>query len=113
MTEAEWLAATDPLAMLAFLRDSGRASDRKLRKFGLACLRQAWPRLTDKRDRHEVVLGEWGEDRLSEDVLAFGSELEEAQLAPAVSWVATGYPAWLWATGASRRAAAMAGLPGQ
>jgi hypothetical protein len=36
MTEAEWLACTDPDKMLAFLR--GRVSDRKLRLFALACI---------------------------------------------------------------------------
>lgn len=35
MTEAEWLAATDPAAMLEFVRDT--ASDRKLRLFACAC----------------------------------------------------------------------------
>ncbi len=33
MTEAEWLAAEDPMPMLEFLRHGGRASDRKLRLF--------------------------------------------------------------------------------
>jgi hypothetical protein len=37
MTKTEWLACTDPQKMLAFLR--GRASDRKLRLFALACFR--------------------------------------------------------------------------
>jgi hypothetical protein len=35
MTETAWLACTDPYPMLGALR--GRASDRKLRLFGLAC----------------------------------------------------------------------------
>jgi hypothetical protein len=36
MTEAEWLACTDPLLMLEFLR--GNVSDRKLRWFACACI---------------------------------------------------------------------------
>ena len=37
MTEAEWLAATDPKPMLEFLR--GKASDRKLRLCTVSCNR--------------------------------------------------------------------------
>jgi hypothetical protein len=53
MTEAEWLAATDPVAMLTFLRDSERASERKLRLFACGCARRIYeriPRLADAAD---------------------------------------------------------------
>ena len=40
MTEAEWLAATDPTRMLSFL--VGKASDRKLRLFAVASATRAW-----------------------------------------------------------------------
>jgi hypothetical protein len=40
MTEAEWLASTDPDAMLDFVRPN--ATDRKLRLFACACCRRHW-----------------------------------------------------------------------
>src|SRR5690242_11006519 len=43
MTEAEWLAATDPTPMLEFLR--GQASDRKLLLFACGCARNIWNHL--------------------------------------------------------------------
>jgi hypothetical protein len=56
MTEAEWLECSKPLSMLEFL--AGKASDRKLRLFAVACYRHAWHLLITKRAREAV---EWVE----------------------------------------------------
>jgi hypothetical protein len=52
MTEAEWLACTDPKPMLEFLR--GKASERKLRLFALACCDRI-RRLLTNRESQEAV----------------------------------------------------------
>jgi hypothetical protein len=54
VTEAEWLAATDPGTMLAYLRTYGNASDRKLRLFAVACIREKRSFLTNILS-HEAV----------------------------------------------------------
>jgi hypothetical protein len=58
MTEAEWLACTDPGPMLDFLCASGRASDRKFRLFGCACCRRIWDAFPDPRNRDLVAVVE-------------------------------------------------------
>ncbi len=57
MTEEEWLASDDPAVMLDFLRATGRASDRRLRLFAVACSRRVWD-LLDPLGRGAVEVAE-------------------------------------------------------
>jgi hypothetical protein len=70
MTEEQWLAATDPVPMLLFLRDSGKASDRKLRLFACADCRSVWDSLIPLRVRRAVETAEqYAEGQASEEDL--------------------------------------------
>jgi hypothetical protein len=60
MTATEWLTATNPEPLLAFLR--GKASDRKLRLFAVACCRRIWHVMIDERSRVAVEMGERSAD---------------------------------------------------
>jgi predicted HAD superfamily Cof-like phosphohydrolase len=61
MTEADWLASTDPAPMLDELR--GRISDRKLILFAAACCRHIWDLMTDEPCRTAVQMAERFADR--------------------------------------------------
>ncbi|HEY7314823.1 MAG TPA: hypothetical protein VH643_36090 [Gemmataceae bacterium] len=98
VTEAEWLACTDPLLMLKSLRR--KSSERKLRHFACACCRDIWHLLTVEHSRTAVEVAE----RFA-DGDATRDELEAVW--KAASAVA-GPPAWAaaWASeGAARKAA--------
>lgn len=56
MNEAEWLACTDPTALLDYLHS--RTSDRKLRLFACIGCRRFWNWLDPERDQSAVDVGE-------------------------------------------------------
>jgi hypothetical protein len=60
VTEAEWLAATDPTPMLEFLR--GNAGERKLRLFMVACARLIWELVPPGEMREAVEAAERAAD---------------------------------------------------
>src|SRR5262249_50826432 len=62
MTEVEWLGAVEPNTMLVHLR--GRASDRKLRLFAVACCWRIAELFTDPRSRDVLNLTELHADGL-------------------------------------------------
>jgi hypothetical protein len=56
MTEAEWVACTDPVKILEFLQ--GKTSDRKLRLFAVACCRRVWGLLVNFHSREVLFCSE-------------------------------------------------------
>jgi hypothetical protein len=73
MTEAEWLACTEPSKMIGAL---GRnPSKRKRRLFGCACCRRVWPLIPDERSRSALLAAE----QFADDLVG-GTELDSAKI---------------------------------
>jgi len=62
VNESDWLTCTNPTLMLEFLK--GKASDRKLRLFTVACCRRIWRLLRRKALRMAVEVSEQRADGL-------------------------------------------------
>ncbi len=71
MTEAEWLAATNPWVLLRHIES--KTTERKLRLFACSCCRKVWGLLPDDRIRQLLLTSE-----LFADGIATAQELENA-----------------------------------
>jgi hypothetical protein len=101
MTEAEWMSASEPSAMLEAIRGkaSGRKlrlrnTERRLRLFAVACCRRIWHLVTDERCRVAVELAERSADE-SVDPVALNlasAEAEEAYEESLGEWTEGVFP---------------------
>ena len=101
MTEQEWLDSTDPTPMLEFMR--GKASDRKMRLFAVACSRRLLHLTPDYRVGEVLQVAERFADGLVGDEERSNAR-KVAQLAAQVRGVAARPEAPRW----ERRAASLA-----
>jgi hypothetical protein len=95
MTEAEWLAATDPTPMLEFL--NGKVSDRKWRLVGVACARYGLQFLQNDRCRSAVEVVERKADGMAhpDELRAACGEVEDEMNI----WPADDLNRFWWAVG--------------
>src|SRR5687768_5484790 len=83
MSEAEWLACQDPVAMIKFLRD--KASDRRLRLWACAVCRAMGSRI-GKEGQEAVAVGErFADGKVGECDLVLADEVFESHLLPVSS----------------------------
>jgi hypothetical protein len=106
MTEAEWLVCTDPQRMLEYL--GGAMSDRKLRLFACACLRNVWNQLTEERSRTGVEVNERFADAQASGEELWTAAIEARKVDDAAAkgvWLAAGPADSLWRAGRAAGAA--------
>src|SRR5262249_46384192 len=109
MDETTWLTGADPAPMLDFLRDSGRASERRLRLFARACVPRAWEAVEDARSRRVVEVTEQYADGLA--TAEAWEAARDAAGAAARAGMAAGYAALYVADPAASHAAALTADP--
>jgi hypothetical protein len=66
MIEERWVACVEPAAMVKFLRETDRLTERKARLFAVACCRHIWS-LLDEHSRNAVEIAERYADRRATD----------------------------------------------
>lgn len=99
MTEAEWQNCEDAQKMLEWLRESGKASERKLRLFSVACCRGVWSLLATWATRRAVEVAERyadgaaGEEELASE--AYGLRSDARQRGASAAQQAAGASVWL------------------
>jgi hypothetical protein len=75
VTEAEWLACTDPRKMLEFLRGSSNLSERKARLLAIACCRRVWEWMPDEGKHPVEICEEYADRRVGQKKLSHGGRL--------------------------------------
>jgi hypothetical protein len=84
MTEAEWLACTEPQNMLEALHARPVLSERKARLFAAACCRRVFPLVLDGRSWHAVTVCELYADGLTSQRALAAARAEAGEVARAL-----------------------------
>ena len=85
MTETEWATCRDPIAMLDFVRASGKLSGRKARLFAVAVCRRTWHLLANEKSRSAVEVAEgYADGTVGKDDLRLAEQDAKAAI-PSIS----------------------------